>query len=164
MSLRSHIAPQTLPFVEAAIQDGFRAFVLKPAPLLCSPVGFVYVCLDIDGSFATINASCNALEPVTLTAPIEPQRDYGTAVLVDYDETIPGAVQALREVCSVDGVVVRFMKNNAAPVVSNYGSRTMDRFHGGRTSFIEVTAESLAPASGSESAAAPHREKELSHV
>lgn len=163
MSLRTHIAPAILPFVEAAIKDGFRAFVLKPAPLQFSPVGFVYVCLNTEGSFATINASCNALEPVTLAAPIEPNRDYGSAVLVDYDETIPGAVSALREVCSYDGVVVRFMKNNTAPVVLNYGSRTMDAFHGGRESFVEVTAESLSPVAPN-SPVTHHPEKELSHV
>ena len=164
MSIRTHISDQILPFVEGALAGGLRVFVPKQDQACVSPVGFAYVCKDIDGGFATINAACNRIEPTYLTAPVKPHRDHGSAVLVDYDDTVAGAVEALAATCASDRVVTRFVKNPA--LVANYGRRVLDNWPSSPDAFVEVTVESLAAADGGVSAASTPSpaQKELAHA
>ncbi|MFJ2662577.1 hypothetical protein [Arthrobacter koreensis] len=160
MSIRNIITEQITPITEAAIASGFRVFVTKPDQLHPTPANFAYVCRDIDGPFAVINGSSNRLETPSLAAPVRPHRNYGTAVLADYDESVTDAVRALNDICAAERVTVRFMGRNAAPVVPNYGRAVLERFSGGPAAFIELIADDLAP----HTAASPTPEKELSHV
>ena len=151
MSVHNHISDQILHFVEGALAGGLRVFVLKQDGHCVSPVRFAYVCQDIDGGFAIINAACNRIEPTYLTVPVTPHRDHGNEVLVDYDGTVAGAVEALAATCASDRVVTRFVKNPA--LMANYGRRVLDNWPSSPDAFVEVTAESLAAADGGVSAA-----------
>jgi len=133
-----------LPIVTAALEAGFKAYALpETRSIMGSEV--VYLCLDLEGSFATIQRPTNSWEGAHLDVPIKPSRDYGSGVLVDYDGTVEGAVKALRKACESPTVTVRFMsKKIGAPVVPNYGRAAIDRWHGGVEEVTLATLEGQA--------------------
>ncbi|MCB5280486.1 hypothetical protein [Arthrobacter sp. ES1] len=138
MTTRSRVKPDILPILEEALAQGFRVFIPNAPGVRRTPAGFAYVCLDTDGSFALVNGGQTSFDPVRLSAPITPDRTYGSSVLIDYDGTVDGAVRTLQRICKSDVVVVRFMGNDPAPVVPNYGRKGLDKFPGGIRSFVEL--------------------------
>jgi hypothetical protein len=110
-------------------------------------IGFVYVSLQDDGPYATVQVPTHKWEDPSLDVPIKPSRDYGSAVLVDYDGTVPGAIEALRKACSAPNVTVRFVakRGQAAPVVPNYGSNAVTKWRGGLESFHIIRGAYRAP-------------------
>jgi hypothetical protein len=131
------------PITASVLEAGFTVYALKDkAP---RKAGFVYVCLDTNGPFATIQQpTFPNFEPTSLDVPIKPSRDYGSSVLVDYDNTVEGAVEALRKACESPNVTVRFVakRGQSAPVVPNYGRNVLDKWPGGLDRFDTVTADS----------------------
>lgn len=108
------------PIAELALRSGLR--VAAVAPRNAAPVGFFYVFDRDNGNAAVVNrASFSAFDPPTVSAPIKPNRDYGSGVLVDYDGSVPDALRALRETIASDTVTVRFMPGGVRPVVKNHG-------------------------------------------
>lgn len=169
MTNRTLVKPDLLPILEEALAQGFRVFAPTPLGVRRVPSGFAYVCLDTEGSFALVNSGQTSFDSVRIAAPIQPESAYGSSVLVDYDGTVDGAVRTLHRICKSDVVVVRFMGNNPAPVVPNYGRDVLDRFPGGSRSFIELQPAALAAAAAAGAPGYPHivipaREKVLSHV
>lgn len=138
MTTRSRVKPDILPILEEALARGFRVFIPTAPGVRRLPAGFAYVCLDTEGSFAMVNSGQTSFDPVRLAAPITPDRAHGSSVLIDYDGTLDGAVRTLHRICKSDVVVVRFIGNNPAPVVPNYGRKALDKFPGGIQSFLEL--------------------------
>lgn len=170
MTIRTRIKSDIQPILEEALAQGFRVFVLK-AGVRSAPASFAYVCLDIDGSFAVVRSGHYRLNKAELAAPIKPDIAHGSSVLVDYDGTVTDAVRSLRRICKSDVVVVRFMGNNPAPVVPNYGCKVLDKFPGGRDRFLELPAVPQPVAVSAavavpefDHAVMPDRERVLSHV
>jgi hypothetical protein len=142
MQLRDQVRDSILPILDEALNEGFQVFVLRPSDVRIDPIGFAYVCLDTEGSFAVVNAGHNLFEEPSLTAPIKPNREYGSGVLVDYDGTTYGAIESLRAVCRSKDVTVRFMGRNRdglGPTVLNFGRQVLDRWPGGPDRFVELT-------------------------
>lgn len=125
------------PILREALSQGFRAFIVTPIKDWERPADFVYLCLDMEGSFALIQRPNTRVEPPTLSVPIQPNRDYGSTVLVDYDGSVDDAVDQLRAACGRESVTVRFMRNET-PQVPNRGKRTLQGWNSGVT---EITAD-----------------------
>ena len=142
--MATKIETSIVPIVKAALEAGFKAFTLKDEGPRA--IGFVYVCLDEAGSFATIQRPTNSWEDTSLDVPIKPSREYGSSVLVDYDGTPEGAVKALRAACESPTVTVRFVakRGQAAPVVPNYGRAAIDKWRGGVEEVTLATLEGQA--------------------
>ncbi|MEO3931313.1 hypothetical protein WMO79_00675 [Micrococcaceae bacterium Sec7.4] len=138
MTTRSRVKPDILPILEEALARGFRVFIPTAPGVRRTPAGFAYICLDTEGPFAMVNSGQTSFDPVRLSAPITPDRSYGSSVLIDHDRTVEGAVLTLHRICKSDVVVVRFTGNNPAPVVPNYGRKALDKFPGGIRSFVEL--------------------------
>lgn len=136
--------PKILPIVTAAIEAGFTAYAPKETTLQRA-AGFVYVCLANDGPFATVQVPSHPWEDAGLDVPIKPSREYGSSVLVDYDGTVTGAVEALSKACQQPNVTVRFVAKpgHAAPVVPNYGRKVIETWPGGPERFTTVTLADL---------------------
>lgn len=160
MTIPVPIKADILPILAASLADGFRAFVLRPGPVYMGPAGFAYICRDIEGPFAVVNGSCNALEPPTLAAPIRPDRRYGTGVLADFDGTVADAVSTLRRICETPMVSVRFVTPPA--LTPNLGRRVFEGFPYNEANFVELTAGMLDAAAAD--AAARRASRKLSHV
>jgi hypothetical protein len=128
------------PIATAALEAGFTVFAPKETTLQRA-AGFVYVCLDTNGSFAAIEVPTHPWDGAQLSAPIKPSRDYGSSVAVDFNGTTEGAIQSLRKVCESPTVTVRFVakRGQAAPIVPNYGRKTIDTWPGGPERFEQVT-------------------------
>lgn len=157
MNLRDQITPEILPILDAAIDQGFRVFVLRPEGRPQRLIGFAHVCLDVDGSFGIVSGSHNSFEEPTLGAPIKPDRTFGSSVRVDYSGYEADAIRALREVYESPTIPVRFV-GLPAPRVKNYGFKALSCWPGGGAKcFVEYTA-ALTTSSTSD------QEKELSHV
>jgi hypothetical protein len=125
-----------LPILEACLVAGFTIWALKETRPPYK-IGFAYVSLQDNGPYATVQVPTHKWEDASLDVPIKPSREYGSGVLVDYDGTVPGAVEALRKACSEPNVTVRFVakRGQAAPVVPNYGSNAVTKWQGGVESF-----------------------------
>lgn len=122
--------------VTAALDAGFKVFAHKGDR---RPAGFVFACLDPEGSFVTVGVPTHSWEDVQISAPVQPSKVWGSSVAVDYDGTAEGAIRAMRKVCDSPTVVPRFVK--AAPAtVPNHGNKTMTSWPGGVESFAEVVA------------------------
>lgn len=141
-SITEVVEDRIAPFAQAALDAGFYVYALKES-LFNRKAGFVYVCLDKDGPYATIQVPTNKWEDVGLDVPIKPSRDYGSGVLVDYDGTVEHAIWALRKACNEPNVTVRFVakRGQAAPVVPNYGRNAIIKWQGGAEAFHEFTPE-----------------------
>ena len=131
-----HIDPKIANHVDAALAAGFTVYSLPNEKGSNRSAGFVAVCLAEDGPFAHIQVPTHNWEPVSLDVPIKPARDYGSGVLVDHDGTPEDAVRALTKACSEPNVTVRFMGKKRgspgfAPVVPNYGRKSIERWPGG---------------------------------
>lgn len=137
MTEQVRIDPQLAPHVDAALAAGFTIYArngMDPRP-----VGHVYVCKDIDGPFALIQVPSFIFEPVHVDVPIKPNKDYGSAVLVDHDGTPEGVVKALTKACNEPMVTVRFMTRryiaeHGVPVVPNYGNKVITKYGRGMES------------------------------
>lgn len=136
MSIREQIDTSIQPILIEALSQGFRAFIVTPDEKLPRRARFAYLCLDMDNSFALVEAPATRLELPTLSAPIHPNRDYGSSVLVDYDGSVEDAVAQLRATCVSETVTVRFMKDSH-PVVANRGKKSMALW---RDNITELTA------------------------
>lgn len=132
----SLINPTLVEPLKLALTEGFRAFVVTPSENTPRRIDFIYLCLDIEGSFVLLEAAPTRVEPFGLSAPITPSREYGSSVLVDYDGSNTDAIRAMREVCQNPNVAVRFMANTA-PVVPNRGKKSLEKWHNG---VLEITA------------------------
>lgn len=168
MTTRTRVKPELLPILDEALAQGFRVFIPCAPGVRRTPAGFAYVCLDTEGSFAMVNSGQTSFDTVKLAAPITPDKAHGSSVLIDYDGTVDGAVRTLRRICNSGVVVVRFMGNNPAPVVPNYGRKALDKFPGGIRSFMELQP-ALRPAAtravpDCAHTVIPDRERVLSHV
>ena len=129
-----HIDPKIAAHIDAALAAGFTVYA-QPGRDPRS-VGHVYVCKEWDGPFALIQVPTHTFDPVVVDVPIEPHKDYGSAVLVDHDGTPAGAVAALEKACTEPMVTVRFMtrqylQKHGTPRVPNYGNKTITKY--GRT-------------------------------
>jgi len=146
MSATEIIIDETIaPYLEAAAQEGFRVFVLKPDEVRPDAAQFAYVALDVDGSFATINVASLRIEPVFLSVPIAPSRKFGSSVGLEYDGTVLGALRSLRSACESRTVAVRYM-GLPAPVVPNYGFKSITKWPtGGVDRFVELTTNVASP-------------------
>lgn len=168
MNIRSLIQPEIVTILDEALAQGFRVFVPVPrsAPrglgrvTSPAPLRFAHVCLDLEGSFATICGTSNYFDVPTLGAPITPGPVHGSSVLIDYVDTADvaesatNAVAALRRVCESSDVLVRF-SGQPAPVVPNYGKKVVSTGRGGAGRFTEVTVETLAADAPEETATEP---------
>lgn len=132
MSILKQIDTSIQPILIEALSQGFRAFIVTPDEKLPRRARFAYLCLDMDNSFALVEAPATRLELPTLSAPIHPNRDYGSSVLVDYNGSVEDAVAQLRATCLSETVVVRFMKNST-PVVANRGKKSLESWRAGVT-------------------------------
>lgn len=131
MTEQVRIDPKIANHVDAALADGFTIYA--PPSQGLRPVGHVYVCKDWDGPFALIQVPTHVFEPVHVDVPIEPNKEYGSGVLVDHDGTPGGVVRALRKACAEPMVSVRFMTQryinaHGVPVVPNYGNKVITKY------------------------------------
>lgn len=123
--------------VNAALEAGFTVFAPKPRDR--RPAGFVFACLDTEGSFVTVGVPTHNWDDVQLSAPIKPNKVSGSSVLVDYDGTPAGAVEAMRKVCQSPMVMPRFIRN--AVEVPNHGNKDMTTWPGGGAdAFAQIVA------------------------
>lgn len=119
-----NIDPKIANHVDAALAAGFTVYATPHKP----SAGWVALCLEEDGPWAHIQVPTMSLDPVQLDVPINPNRAYGSGVLVDHDGTPEDAVRALRKACTEPNVTVRFMtrhyiNEHGVPVVPNYGRK-----------------------------------------
>jgi hypothetical protein len=125
------------PYTRAALEAGFRVY----APVeryAHQEIGHVYAFLDPEGPAAILQVPTMNLDPVDVTAPIKPSREYGSSVMVDHDGTIPGVLEALRKTCESRTVAVRFMPRSVGtPIVPNHGRKTF------YCETVELTAQDL---------------------
>jgi hypothetical protein len=121
--------------VTAALEAGFRVFAHKREHK--GLTGFVFACLDTEGSFVTVGIPTHRWDDTQISVPVQPNKVWGSSVHVDYDGTSEDAVRAMREVCESPTVLPRFGGN--VPAVPNYGNKVMTTWPGGADLFAEVT-------------------------
>jgi hypothetical protein len=125
------IDPKIAAHVDAALAAGFTVYAEPGRDP--RPVGHVYVCKKLDGPFALIQVPTHNFDPVVIDLPVEPHKDWGSGVVVDYDGTPEGGVAALTVACSTPMVTVRFMTRqyvakHGTPRVPNHGSKVITKY------------------------------------
>lgn len=135
------IDPKIAAHVDAALAAGFTIYAQPGRDR--RPVGHVYVCKELDGPFALIQVPTHSFDPVVVDVPIEPSKDYGSAVLVDHDGTPAGVVAALETACAEPTVTVRFMtrqyiQRHGVPRVRNYGVKTITKYGGSMDDVVQL--------------------------
>lgn len=103
-----------------AIDAGYRVFVITPER---RATGFMWVCKDINGPFVTVCIPSYRFEPLHVSAPIKPSREFGSGVLVGEEDT--PTFDAIEMGLSSDTVRVRFIDSHPNTVVPNYGRNAM---------------------------------------
>lgn len=103
-----------------AIGAGYRVFVITPER---RATGFMWICKDINGPFVTVGIPSYRFEPLHVSAPIKPSREFGSGVLVGEEDT--PTLDAIESGLSSDMVRVRFIDSHPNTVVPNYGRNTM---------------------------------------
>ncbi|MCI4659637.1 hypothetical protein [Cryobacterium zhongshanensis] len=122
--------------LDEALVQGFHVFVTRPTG--AAATRFAYVCRDLDGPFAVVNAP-QFFGPPSIQAPIKPSRKYGSSVQVNYDGTIADALRALEQVCASENVTVLY-SGLPAPVVPNHRARSITSWPGGADRFVDLAA------------------------
>lgn len=121
--------------VTAALEKGFKVYA--PHNETVRKAGFVVIYLEDNGPATILGVATHNWDLPTLSAPVKPNKVFGSGVTVDYGGTVPGALRAIQDTCESPMVVPRFVGN--VPAVPNYGPHYLDKWPGGRERFAQVT-------------------------
>lgn len=103
-----------------ALAAGYRVFAVAPDR---RTTGFIWVCKDINGPFVTVGIPSYRFEPLRVSTPIKPSREFGSGVLVGEEDT--PTLDAIELGLSSHTVKVRFIDSHPNTVVPNYGRNAM---------------------------------------
>lgn len=102
------------PYATALHQVGFHVRVPKTALRDRRGEGFFYISADGAPGLLILSKSGFPLlgEPPTLSVPIQPNRDFGSGVLIDFDGTPAHLVTVVTARLKQTTVMTRFFTNN----------------------------------------------------
>lgn len=120
---------------DAAIAEGFQVFHLDNER---RPNGFFYACKTLDGSFVVVGVPTHKWDDLDVSAPVTPNKEYGSGVMVDHNGTTESIIEAMNRTCDSVTVLTRFVPNPKR--VPNFGRKCLDRFPGGSARFVKYAS------------------------
>lgn len=102
----TNVHESILPFVEAAISEGFTVHLSR---LDRRASGVAWVSHPDHPGTMTIQRPTHPWEGAQLSAPVFPNREHGSGVLVDYDGTTSDALRAIWVVVRKGTITTRFV-------------------------------------------------------